>query len=504
MRTVAIVGRPNVGKSALFNRLIGRKVSIVHDQPGVTRDRIVAECQRGRRPFWVMDTGGIGAEVDVDFSEQVRAEVDIALEASDLLLFVVDGQTGLTGVDAEIAKRLRRISKPLVLVVNKIDHQQHQSLPAEFTRLGFSPVFAVSAEHGLGMDMLMDRLDALLPADEGEEGARRAEPMKIAILGRPNVGKSSLTNAILQDERTLVSPISGTTRDAVDIPYQRGDQRYTLIDTAGIRPRGKRADSVEVFSVMRSEASLKRADLCCLVLDASQGVSSQDKRIAGMIAEAHKPCVIVINKWDLIEDRTRDKEGLRAELEKIQGDLFFLSYAPMVLLSAKTGQALDRLFKRIENVREASRRRLGTGPLNRLLASALTNHPPALKSGRRFKVLYGTQPEPRGGDSVIPVPEVVLFCNEKALLEDGYRRFLEGRIREEEPWEGLPLRMILREREPRKGGSRGSGSAGVGGRSRANKAGHDSRGGLGPQGVPRGSQRGKPRGGTGGKKGAED
>ena len=468
MRTVAIVGRPNVGKSALFNRLIGRKVSIVHDQPGVTRDRIVAECTRGRQPFLVMDTGGIGAEVDVDFSEQVRAEVDIALETSDVLLFVVDGQVGLTGVDGEIAARLRRVSKPLILVVNKIDHHQHQSLPAEFTRLGFHPVFAVSAEHGVGVDVLLDRVEALLPEDSAEEEAeRRAQPMKIAILGRPNVGKSSLTNAILQDERTLVSPISGTTRDAVDIPYQRGDQRYTLIDTAGIRPRGKRSDSVEVFSVMRSEASLNRADLCCLVLDASLGVSSQDKRIAGMIAEAHKPCVIVVNKWDLIEDRTRDKEGLKAELEKIREELFFISYAPMVLLSAKTGQALDRLFKRIENVREASRRRLGTGPLNRLLMAALTNHPPALKSGRRFKVLYGTQPEPRRGDTVIPVPEVVLFCNEKALLEESYRRFLEGRIRAEEAWEGLPIRLILRERGPRKAAFRGTG----GGRAKATSGG---------------------------------
>jgi GTP-binding protein len=485
MRTVAIVGRPNVGKSALFNRLIGRKVSIVHDQPGVTRDRIVAECRQGREPFWLMDTGGIGAEVDVDFTEQVRAEVEIALEGSDLLLFVVDGQTGLTGVDAEIAKRLRRTSKPLILVVNKIDHSRHQTLPAEFSRLGLEPVLAVSAEHGLGVGPLLDRVGALLPAESGEEVALRdAEPMKIAILGRPNVGKSSLTNAILEDDRTLVSPISGTTRDAVDVPYQRGEQRYTLIDTAGIRPRGKRSDSVEVFSVMRSEASLKRADLCCLVLDVSQGVSSQDKRIAGMIVEAHKPCVVVLNKWDLIEERTRDKEGLKRELEKIREELFFLSYAPMVLLSAKTGQSLDRLFKRIENVREASRRRLGTGPLNRLIATALTNHPPALKSGRRFKILYATQPEAGRGSVTIPVPEVVFFCNEKALLEDGYRRFLEGRIREEEPWEGLPLRMILRERAPRTAARRGR--SGVGGGIKSKREGRE--------------EGGRPKGGAGDKR----
>lgn len=275
--------------------------------------------------------------------------------------------------------------------------------------------------------------------------------LKLAILGRPNVGKSSIANAILQDARTLVSPISGTTRDAVDIPYRRGDQRYTLIDTAGIRPRGKRSDSVEVFSVMRSEKSLERADLCVLVVDAEQGVTSQDKRIAGQIAEARKPCVVAVNKWDLIEDRTSDREGLQEVLQGIRDELFFLSYAPLVLVSAKTGRSIDRLFKRVENVREASRRRIGTGVLNRLLDEILASHPPGLRAGRRFKVLYATQPEvpPR---VALPVPEVVLFCNDGALLEDSYRRFLEARLRESEPWPGLPLVIRLRARAPREAG----------------------------------------------------
>lgn len=455
MRTVAIVGRPNVGKSALFNRLIGRKISIVHDLPGVTRDRIEAVCERGRRPFQLVDTGGIGAAVDLEFTEQVRAEVDIALETSDLMIFVVDGQVGLTGVDAEIASRLRRISKPVVLVVNKIDHSNHQSLPTEFLRLGFTPAMAVSAEHGLGVGELLDRVEALLPAEDPSFLEKQSAPLKVAIVGRPNVGKSSLTNAILEDDRTLVSPISGTTRDSVDVPYQRGEQRYVLIDTAGIRPRGKRSDSVEVFSVMRSEASIERADICCLVIDVEKGVSSQDKRIGGMIQEAQKPCVIVLNKWDLIEERTATKESLKTELERIRQELFFLSYAPLVLLSAKTGASLDRLFKRIENIREASRRRLGTGPLNRLFVDAMTNHPPALKSGRRFKILYGTQPEPKA--AAVPVPEVVLFCNDKGLLDDGYRRFLESRIRGAEAWEGLPLKLVLRDRAGKTGEGKGRG-----------------------------------------------
>ena len=460
MRTVAIVGRPNVGKSALFNRLVQERISIVHDQPGVTRDRIVAVCKRGRLPFQVVDTGGIGEGADADFSEQVAMEVDIALETCDLTLFVVDGQSGLTPVDAEIARRLRRTAKPVLLVVNKIDHINHQTLPAEFTRLGFNPVLAVSAEHDLGTLELVDRVDALLPAPNPEERAPQGgKPLRIAIVGRPNVGKSSLTNAILQDHRTLVSAVSGTTRDAVDIPYQRGEQQYMLVDTAGIRPKAKRSEAVEIFSVMRSEASIEKADLCCLVIDAEQGVTGQDKRIGGLIVEAKKPCVIVLNKADLIEHKTANKEGLREVLDNLKEDLRFLAYAPVVLLSAKTGESMDRLFKRVENVRESARHRIGTGPLNRLLLTAMTNHPPALKSGRRFKVLYGTQPEPKG-NRPIPIPELVLFCNDKGLLEDSYRRFLEGRIRGVEPWEGLPIDLHLRERPPRgvarsrKGGSK--------------------------------------------------
>src|SRR4051812_32900970 len=445
-RTVAIIGRPNVGKSALFNRLAGRKISIVHDMPGVTRDRIHATCKLGREPFEIVDTGGIGANVDADFTEQVHAEVEIAVEAADLLLFVVDGQSGLAPVDQDLAKRLRKVDKPLVLVVNKIDHENHASLPAEFTRLGFSPVLAISAEHGLGIRELVDRADALLPAPDHTRAT--PEPVKIAIVGRPNVGKSSITNAILQDARTLVSPISGTTRDAVDIPYRRGDQPYTLIDTAGIRPRGKVDNSVEVFSVMRSESSIERADLCLLVIDASMGLTAQDKKIAGLIQQARKPCVVAVNKWDLILERTDGKEALKEVLEEFNSALFFLDYAPQVLVSAKTGASLEKLFKRIENVREASRKRIGTGALNRIIAAAVTQQPPASRSGKRFKVLYATQPEPKG-DRAIPAPEIVIFCNDGKLLDASYRKFLDSKLRKEQPWPGLPILMHFRERKPR-------------------------------------------------------
>jgi GTP-binding protein len=447
MRTVAIVGRPNVGKSALFNRLAEKKISIVHDRPGVTRDRIVAECSLGRAPFQIIDTGGIGAGADAEFADQVEAEVMIAVEASDLILFVVDAHDGLTPVDTEIARMLRRSSKPVILVVNKVDHQKHSQGVTEFMSLGYNPVMPVSAEHAIGFDDLVHRTESLLPADEPSETRGGQVPLKIAIVGRPNVGKSSLTNAILEDDRTLVSAVSGTTRDAVDIPYQRGDQNYILIDTAGIRQRTKRSDSVEVFSVLRSESSIRRADICCLVIDAAQGVTSQDKRIAGMVCEAGKPCVIALNKSDLVREQCRDKESLTEFLENIKSELFFINYAPVSLMSAKTGDSLDRLFKRIENVREASRKRLGTGVLNRLFSSAMTNHPPGAKAGRRFKLLYATQPNPRDNVAV-PVPEIVLFCNDDTLLDDGYRRFLEGRIRDQVSWTGLPIHFHLRARTP--------------------------------------------------------
>ncbi|MEI9894947.1 MAG: ribosome biogenesis GTPase Der [Chthoniobacter sp.] len=346
-RTVAIVGRPNVGKSAIFNRLAGRKISIVHDMPGVTRDRIVSVCKLGNYPFEIIDTGGIGANVDANFTGQVRAEVEIALAAADVLLFVVDGQDGLTPLDEDLARILRRADKPLLLAINKIDVDQHESRAAEFTRLGFPDSLAISAEHNRGFLPMVAWLERLLPpAIYAEEAAAAlAAPIKIAIVGRPNVGKSSLTNAILHDERTLVSPISGTTRDAIDIPYERHGQHYVLIDTAGIRPRGKVDNTVEVFSVMRSETSIRRADICCLVIDATMGVTAQDKKIAGLIQEANKPCVVALNKWDLIKDRTDGKEELKEVLEEMRSELFFISYAPAMLVSAKTGAELTRLSR---------------------------------------------------------------------------------------------------------------------------------------------------------------
>ncbi len=452
MRTIAIVGRPNVGKSALFNRLARRRISIVHDQPGITRDRITAECLLGRHPMTIIDTGGIGSDADTDFTEQVDAEVNIAIETSDLLLFIVDGQAGITPVDQKLVARLRRIDKPVILVINKIDHPNHDTLDVEFSRLGFRHTAAISAEHNRGIGDLIAQAEGLLP--EPEEDAPTPPPaVGIAIVGRPNVGKSSLINAILQDERTLVSGISGTTRDAVDIPYQRGQHAYNLIDTAGIRPRGKQSSSVEIFSVMRSERTIRRADLCVLVIDATIGVTAQDKKIAGQIQEAHKPCVVAVNKWDLVKDEAGfggRKEALAELLEKITSELFFVDYAPVAVLSALQTEGISRLFKLIERVREQSQRRINTGALNRLIAQAMTAHPPPAKNGKRLKIVYATQPQQHDDrKTAVPIPSVLFFVNQEDLMIPAYRKYMDSQIRKEVPWTGLPIRFFFKEREAR-------------------------------------------------------
>ena len=445
-RTAAIVGRPNVGKSALFNRLAGRKISIVHDQPGVTRDRIVAECRLGAHPFTMIDTGGIGGNVDASFTDQVHAEVELALQAAEVILFVVDGQDGLTPVDSELARRLRRVKKPVILVVNKVDVEKHRNMDAEFTRLGFENSLRVSAEHGRNIPALVQLTESFLPPPPPDAPAA-GTPIKLAIVGRPNVGKSSMVNAILQDSRTMVSPISGTTRDAVDVPYERGGQPYILIDTAGIRPRGKVDNSVEVFSVMRSEKSIRRADLCVLVIDATMGVTAQDKKIAGQIQEARKACVVAVNKWDLVEIEGDRKEFLHEFLNDIRSELFFLDYAPVMLVSAKTGDNMTRLFHTIEEVRHCSRKRITTGVLNRLMHGLISANPPPIRSGRRFKLLYATQLDT--GLDAIPVPHFILFVNSADLLAPAYKKYLEGQIRAESPFTGLPVIIVLRGRPPR-------------------------------------------------------
>lgn len=467
---VAIVGRPNVGKSALFNRLAGRQISIVHDQPGITRDRLVAECHLSRtHPFEIIDTGGIGSDADVGFTERVRTEADIALASAHVVLFVVDGRAGITPVDQELARMLRRADKPVLLVVNKIDEDMHSPLESEFSRLGFREVLGVSAAHGRGIRELVISVTDLLPpptpiAEEdededfdgeasGDSPKKRKVPTRpplLAIVGRPNVGKSSLTNAILGQTRTIVSDVSGTTRDAVDIPCLIGERKYVLIDTAGIRHRGKRDNSAEIFSVMRSESSIKRADLCVLVIDASVGITQQDRQIAGLIQRANKPCIVAVNKWDLLTPPDDSTVGVRefrqAWLDNARAELFFLNFVPLIALSALKGEQLNRLYAAINKTRQAAVAKISTGPLNRLLQSAIELQPPPLRANKRFKLLYATQ-LPDKHSSAIPVPVFLLFVNDPASLTDPYRKYLENKMRETFPYPGLPILFKQRGRE---------------------------------------------------------
>jgi GTP-binding protein len=444
---VAIVGRPNVGKSALFNRLAGRNIAIVHDQPGITRDRLAAPTTRGRRPFTVWDTGGIGGAGETELTVQVRAAADAAMRESHVILFVVDAQAGLTPIDQELARILRKSKAPVVLVVNKIDHEKHEDLENDFLQLGFDSTIPISAAHGRGISDLLEVVDTLLPPSDGvaSEEAAADSPLALAIVGKPNAGKSSLINSILRDERTIVSELPGTTRDAVDILYERGEERFLLIDTAGMRARSKHSTSVEVFSVMRAERTIRRADLCVLVIDLTEGITSQDKRIAGLIQKAEKPCLIVLNKWDLLKPSRGAKAAMEKTIVDVRERLFFLEYAPVLVASALTGENVDQLFGLIKNIRRAARIRIGTGVLNRMLRAAFEENPPPTIGTRRLKLFYAAQARGDEGQGLEAL-KFVLFVNQPKLLADTYARYLERRLRAAEPYPGLPLILSCRAR----------------------------------------------------------
>jgi len=433
---VAIIGRQNVGKSALFNRLIGRKIAIVHDQPGVTRDRLSAICARAERPFNLWDTGGIFGAGEMELTAQVRHAAKEASRESDLLLFVVDAKEGLSPIDQELAGTLRKTHKPIVLVVNKIDNEKHENLAAEFATLGFERSLSISAEHGRGISALLgaivDLLPAMASAIENRE-SRIENRLSIAIIGRPNVGKSSLINAIMRSERAIVSELPGTTRDAIDISYERNGEQFLFIDTAGIR-----------------------ADLCVLVADVTSGVTAQDKRIAGLIQEARKAVIVVLNKWDLVKlatGRVRPtggpKRGERQTIKQLvdltREKLFFLDYAPVLVASARTGENIENLFGLIAKIQLESLARIGTGILNRLLRSAFAANPPPIKKGRRLKLFYAAQTAGKK-DRNLPPPEFVLFVNNPRLLTDQYKRYLEARIRDAQTYTGLPIQLVCRAR----------------------------------------------------------
>jgi GTPase len=467
--SVAIVGRPNVGKSALFNRLAGRKIAIVHDQPGITRDRISATCTRGERPFKLWDTAGVLGTGETELTGQVQRAAENALRESDLLLLVVDGRTGLTPIDEELGRMLRKSRKPVVLAVNKIDTEKHDPLAADFDSLGFGKIISISAEHDRGISELVEEVDRLLPSVAHDSLFPIRDSLAVAIVGRPNVGKSSLINAIVRGERAIVSELPGTTRDAIDIVYERDDRKFVFIDTAGIRRRGKVSSSAEVFSVMRSERGIRRADVCILVVDLTTGVTAQDKRIGGAIQKAQKSAIIVLNKWDLVRPRRGGKQSIKQIVEEVRSRIFFLNYAPVLVASASTGENVERLFGLIEKINRAAQKRIGTGVLNRLLRQAFEANPPPMVKGKRLKLLYAAQttgdiraasmpgkapPRPEvvnpsrldGGNAALYPPEFVLFVNDSRLMTESYRRYLEARIRETEPYPGLPIILTLRAR----------------------------------------------------------
>ena len=442
---VAIVGRPNVGKSALFNRLIRRKVAIVHDQPGITRDRISAVCASGTRPFVLWDTGGIFGAGEAELTGQVRRAAEDAFRDSDLLLFVVDAKEGLSPIDEELARVLRKSQKPVVLVINKIDDDKHESLAPEFDSLGFRSNVLISAEHGRGILDLLDAIDRLLPSPVVDSRSTSPESLAVAILGRPNVGKSSLINSIVRSERAIVSELPGTTRDAVDVLYQRGGRAFVFIDTAGIRRRGKQSTSVEIFSAMRAERSIRRADICVLMVDLTAGVTAQDKRIAGLIQAAQKPAIIVLNKWDLVKPNRNQKQTITKLVETARQRIFFLDYAPVLITSSLTEEHVSKLFGLIEKIQRAAREHVGTGVLNRLLRQAFEANPPPTIRARRLKLFYSAQSKGEEDQQLQP-PEVVLFVNDPRLLSQTYKRYLESFIRRAQPFPGLPIILKLRPR----------------------------------------------------------
>jgi GTP-binding protein len=450
---VAIVGRPNVGKSAVFNRLAGRRIAIVHDEPGVTRDRIATECKNARIPYELTDTGGIGAVLTDGFADQVRTEANIAIHAADLILFTVDAREGVHPIDLDLANFLRNSATPVILLVNKVDTAKTDNDTAEFVTLGFETQLDVSAAHGRNFGELehsiFEAFEALGFEEAGEsddeEKEQPGDPVKIAIVGRPNVGKSSLVNAILNDERSIVSDVAGTTRDALDVPYEREGTPYLLIDTAGIRKRTRRDTSVEVFSVMRSERSIRRADVCLLVIDASSGVTTQDRRIAKMVIDENKPCIVLLNKFDLYHPDAKYQDRIEQFREELGDDLFFLPYAPKVAISAKYRDHLGRIFESVKKVVDTAADPIPTGVLNRLLQQAIERNQPPVRHSKRLKLLYATQKredEPR----TVPVPEYLLFVNHSELMTRTYERYLENQIRREYPMEGLPFVFRVKSR----------------------------------------------------------
>ncbi|MEG2420876.1 MAG: ribosome biogenesis GTPase Der [Oscillospiraceae bacterium] len=432
---VAIVGRPNVGKSMLFNKLVGQRLSIVEDTPGVTRDRLYAECEWGGRTFNIVDTGGIEPGTDNEILTFMRKQAEIAIQNATVIVFLCDIKTGLTAADQDVANMLLRSQKPVVLAINKMDQTGFTNPDIyEFYNLGLGDPVAVSAVHGHGTGDLLEACLQYFPPEEVEE--ENDELIKVAIIGKPNVGKSSLINKILGEERVIVSDVAGTTRDAVDSYFENKKGKFLLIDTAGMRKRSKVNDRIETFSVLRATMAIERADVCLILIDANDGVTDQDTKVAGLAHEAGKACIIVVNKWDLVEkdDKTMDK--MRQDVRR---DLAYMTYAPIIFISALTGQRVERLFELITYVSEQAAMRITTGMLNSVLADATARVQPPTDKGRRLKIYYMTQVG-------IRPPHFICFCNDAGLFHFSYQRYLENQIRNTFGLEGTPIKITVRQK----------------------------------------------------------
>lgn len=434
--TVAIVGRPNVGKSTLFNKLTGSRISIVDDTPGVTRDRIYGDCEWLGHKFLLIDTGGIEPYSDDVILKQMRAQAEIAIETADVIILVTDITTGILAADSEVASMLQKSGKPIVLCVNKCDSVG--AVPPEFYEfynLGLGDPFAVSSVHGHGTGDLLDEVIKYLPEDNNSS-EEDDEIINVAVIGKPNVGKSSLVNKICGENRTIVSDIAGTTRDTTDTFVENSYGKFNIIDTAGIRKKSKVTDAIERFSVIMAKSAVDRANVCVIMIDAVEGFTEQDSKIAGIALEAGKACIVAVNKWDAVE---KDSDTMKEYKQKLSVDFSFMSYAPVLFISAKTGQRLDKLFELIAFVHSQNSMRISTGKLNEVLAEATARVQPPTDKGKRLKIYYMTQASTRP-------PAFVFFVNNAELFHFSYQRYLENQIREVFGLDGTPVRFIIRER----------------------------------------------------------
>lgn len=437
---VAIVGRPNVGKSTLFNKLVGKRLAIVDDTPGVTRDRIYGDCEWLGHNMLLVDTGGIEPYSDDIILSQMRRQAELAIDSADVIILVTNIVDGVVATDMEVATMLQKSGKPIVLCVNKCD--SIGELPPdfyEFYNLGLGDPIAVSSTHGRGTGDLLDEVLKYLPEDAGEE--YEDDTIKVAIIGKPNVGKSSLVNAICGENRVIVSDIAGTTRDATDTMVENEKGKFVFIDTAGLRRKSKVDDAIEKYSVIRARMSVERSNVCVIMIDATEGFTEQDSKVAGIAHELGKACIIAVNKWDAVE---KDGETMQKERKKLMNDFSFMSYAPIIFISAKTGQRLSELFDLIKFVDDQNAMRISTGKLNEVLAAATARVQPPTDKGRRLKIYYMTQASTRP-------PTFVCFVNSEDLFHYSYQRYLDNQIREVFGLEGTPTRFVIREREEKKG-----------------------------------------------------